>query len=134
MDTFILSILQWAKEEWEASAWTIWNDRNREVHGEQRRTSAESARFSKVYLTAFKQAQEHRATTLLGEEQRWSAPNQEFYKANFDGAVDKKNNVGGIEVLIRNEKGEVMGAYAARIEKMPNPFTVEAMAAAQALV
>lgn len=42
----------------------------------------------------------------------WSPPDQNQYKANFDGSVFKRTNSAGLGVIIRDNKGAVIGALA----------------------
>lgn len=47
---------------------------------------------------------------------RWTAPVQGCYKVNFDAATDQVANCGGLGVVVRNHKGEVMAAAAAAVQ------------------
>ena len=42
----------------------------------------------------------------------WKPPKDGKNKLNFDGSVDSVAKKGGIGIIIRNEEGLVMGAYA----------------------
>ncbi|XVE57141.1 hypothetical protein DITRI_Ditri04bG0067500 [Diplodiscus trichospermus] len=36
-------------------------------------------------------------------------------QVNFDGAIDRNNNCGGVGVVIRDEKGQCMGSYCSKV-------------------
>ncbi|KAL6219801.1 hypothetical protein ACLB2K_007560 [Fragaria x ananassa] len=51
-----------------------------------------------------------------------------MYKLNIDGAVNLKNGRRGLGVVIRNEKGELMGASAQEVVGTFSPLVTELMA------
>ncbi|XVF66187.1 hypothetical protein PTKIN_Ptkin10aG0015200 [Pterospermum kingtungense] len=63
----------------------------------------------------------------------WQPLGPDKVKVNFDGAFKASTRIGGIGVDIRNAAGELMGAKAAMLQNVTDPFVVEAMAAIQAL-
>ena len=63
----------------------------------------------------------------------WSPPDQNQYKANFDGAVFKRTNSAGLGVIIRDNKGAVIGALAMRIPLPQFVATIEALACRHAV-
>ena len=58
----------------------------------------------------------------------------DFYKANYDGALLKELGETGLGVVIRNEKGEVMGSLAEKITKPNSVEVLEALAARRAVL
>ena len=60
--------------------------------------------------------------------QKWQKPPHGVVKLNFNGSVKKDDNIGGIGVLARNDKVEVLGAVQAIIEGVTDSATVEAYA------
>ncbi|XWS68688.1 hypothetical protein CRYUN_Cryun04dG0112700 [Craigia yunnanensis] len=60
-------------------------------------------------------------------------PRNGLVKVNFDCALDKVSKFSGIGVVMRNDKGEFIGAHADRISYIVDLFIFEAMAATRAL-
>ncbi|XVF38353.1 hypothetical protein REPUB_Repub20aG0094100 [Reevesia pubescens] len=129
-----LSLKKKNLERFVVSVWTIWNDRNGEVHGEQRRPIDQPAIFAKNYLLEFNQAQEQVVQNLIAAAQSWQPPEGNFVKVNFDGARRVGDHKGGIEIVIRNKVGLVMAALYGVVSHVANPFIIEAMAACHALI
>ena len=65
---------------------------------------------------------------------KWIPPMSDFYKANYDGALLKELGETGLGVVIRNEKGEVMGSLAEKITKPNSVEVLEALAARRAVL
>ncbi|XWS63701.1 hypothetical protein CRYUN_Cryun06bG0124200 [Craigia yunnanensis] len=61
---------------------------------------------------------------VTGTSQRWKPPENDFFKINFDGALNSRNNGGRIGVIIRNG-GDVMGAKASSILRAKDSFRSE---------
>ena len=57
-----------------------------------------------------------------------------FVKVNFDGALNRRTNTGGIGIVIRDEKGMIMGAKTVKSHCFNKPFFAEANAALHALI
>ena len=58
----------------------------------------------------------------------WNPPKQGWYKVNTDGAVFRETGSCGIGVVVRNEKGQIMGALCRRLELPLGALEVEAKA------
>ena len=52
---------------------------------------------------------------------KWTAPNRNVYKTNFDSAMFHDSGEAGLDVVIRNHEGEVMTELS---EKIPLPPSV----------
>ncbi|XP_042973210.1 uncharacterized protein LOC122305014 [Carya illinoinensis] len=63
---------------------------------------------------------------------KWIAPPPNFYKANWDTAVDKENSKIGVGVIIRDSSGLIIASLCSSISLSPNPLLGEAVAALRA--
>lgn len=46
----------------------------------------------------------------------WRSPRKDYYKLNTNRALLKENGIRGLRAMIRNERGELMGACANSID------------------
>ena len=65
---------------------------------------------------------------------RWTPPDDEYYKINFDGALFQADNCAGIGVVIGNGDGQVMASLSQQIPLPSTVIEVEALAACRALI
>ena len=63
----------------------------------------------------------------------WQPPPQSVFKLNFDAAVFSGLNRSGFGAIIRNEKGEVMAAMAAKGPKVFCSMEAELLACRKAI-
>ncbi|XVF57201.1 hypothetical protein PTKIN_Ptkin06aG0185400 [Pterospermum kingtungense] len=96
-------------------AWVIWTGRDQEIHGERRKDALLSASFALNYIKEYNDAQLPTAFVRVRSQTRWEPPLRDIVKVNFDGALRKNDRVAGVGVVIRNARGEFMGALAAPI-------------------
>ena len=66
-------------------------------------------------------------------QQTWQLPQGNLFKLNFDGACFDEGVASGYGAMIRNEKGEVMAALAAKGGAVRDSEDVEVMACYKAL-
>ncbi|KAK2659729.1 hypothetical protein Ddye_006262, partial [Dipteronia dyeriana] len=59
---------------------------------------------------------------------KWRLPTAYLYKINTDTVLDVERNIVGVEAVIRNHLGEVMGTTAQRLEVSYSSFLAEAVA------
>ena len=93
-------------------AWSLWNNRNAVQHGEVSRTALQIFEASRAFLNEF-----HSCCVLPHPPQPhgpslWKPPPLGCYKVNVDGAVFKDRGHCGIGVVVRNDKGQIMGALS----------------------
>ncbi|XP_050263838.1 uncharacterized protein LOC126708060 [Quercus robur] len=67
-------------------------------------------------------------TTCPTENRKMDPPSEGWYKVNVDGAVFKESGNCGIGIVIRNERGEIMGAMSKRLDLPLGALEVEAKA------
>ena len=63
----------------------------------------------------------------------WRPPDHHCYKANYDGAVFKSSNTTGLGVVIRDWRGDILGAMSVRIPFPHSVPEVEALACRHAV-
>ncbi|KAF5454970.1 hypothetical protein F2P56_024595 [Juglans regia] len=65
--------------------------------------------------------------------QKWRPPGKNCFKANWDVAFDIKQRKMGIEIIIRDDKGEVMAAYCGSKGNVEQPSTAKCFALRKAI-
>ncbi|KAF5454991.1 hypothetical protein F2P56_024611 [Juglans regia] len=63
----------------------------------------------------------------------WKAPPVDWYKVNWDGAVDKVKGLIGIGVVIRDRSGQVIATLRQKEKLYPDPLLAESYGALQAV-
>ena len=93
-------------------AWCLWNNRNSFQHGgvsKQGKTiKADARRYWEEVRTAVPPKVQVLRPLLY--HKHWFPPPQDWYKVNVDAAVFKEQGTCGFRVVIRNFKGQIMGA------------------------
>nr|POE90944.1 hypothetical protein CFP56_05317 [Quercus suber] len=90
---------------------------------------------AEVFLLDFQSAQEldQRISTACSRAVRWMPPISPLYKINFDGALFSDLSAAGLDVVIHDSCGHIVGALAERIPIPMSAATVEALACRRAL-
>ncbi|XP_075653331.1 uncharacterized protein LOC142623764 [Castanea sativa] len=97
-------------------AWLIWNQRNRVVHGGKFHDPGWLNNRARVLLEEFRTASALMGPAYGRQSTRdtWQPPPSLVFKLNFDVALFSTLNSFGFGAVIRNEKGEVTAAMAAK--------------------
>ncbi|XP_062013963.1 uncharacterized protein LOC133730375 [Rosa rugosa] len=69
----------------------------------------------------------------VGFPAKWVKPQVSFLKLNVDGAIDDERGVRGLDVVLRNELGNVLLAVSKELQGRFNPKVTEIYAAALGL-
>ena len=118
------------------TAWMLWTRRNSIRHDRPTRPLnqifSEAGRLLRDFLKAH---DEDPATVsaLVPVQAKWTAPTQTRFKANFDAALFKHNDIAGLGVIIRDINGAVIGALSMRVPLPHSMVVVEALACRRAV-
>nr|POE55393.1 putative ribonuclease h protein [Quercus suber] len=115
--------------------WQIWNRRNSARVGDSIVEYHHIRAKAEAFLLDFQSAQvlEQRLSTVYASAGRWRPPSPPLYKINFDGALFSDLGTAGLGVVIRDWRGQVVGALAERIPIPKSAATVKALACRRAL-
>uniref|UniRef100_A0A7N2RFA1 Reverse transcriptase zinc-binding domain-containing protein n=1 Tax=Quercus lobata TaxID=97700 RepID=A0A7N2RFA1_QUELO len=115
-------------------AWLIWSQRNRISHGGKLQSPTQLNKRAFDLLTEFRQAQEQLTiASRTSTVSRWCPPPNSRFKLNFDAAIFPDLKCSGIGAIIRNERGEVMGAMSAKEQQVLDSTEAEVLACRRAL-
>ncbi|PPR83317.1 hypothetical protein GOBAR_AA37390 [Gossypium barbadense] len=107
--------------------WAVWGDRNKRVHEGKVSNGKDTASFINSYikeLTDF----ENRDLKRRKEVRKWTYPQREFVKINFDGAYKETQNRSASGIVGRDSEGNVLLSYSKIHDDVSSPFAAEAMA------
>jgi ribonuclease HI len=133
--------------------WRTWYVRNNITHNTEKLTFAASIMFLQRFWAELCDIRQQQGTSdprgkrpvsdtlCIGKQKdrskirtAWEAPQQDWVKINVDGALDSASGDGGIGIVIRNSKGEVLLTAWQYISRGANAEEVEAMACKEGLV
>ncbi|KAK4560279.1 hypothetical protein RGQ29_009168 [Quercus rubra] len=116
-----------------ATAWFLWNNRNFVRYGGQCKPAFKILEDSKQYLEGFRGVSELPLPRQPPPLKSWSPPLIGWYVVNIVGAVFKNIGHCGIGVVVRNDKGLIMGALCKNFPYPLGALEVEAKVVMQAL-
>ncbi|XP_070670866.1 uncharacterized protein [Malus domestica] len=114
--------------------WCIWTERNAMLWNGKALELLEMHCKLQTWLHEFHKWHGPRKNTNVVTGQPRKCPENEWIQSNFDAAWDAQLEIGGVGVVIRNNKGEFMVIVAMRVEGVGSPLLVEIMAAREALI
>ncbi|XP_030934503.1 uncharacterized protein LOC115959959 [Quercus lobata] len=99
------------KEVFSISAWLLWNRRNASHFGRPVHPIANIVSMAGNMLQEFLIAEDKEPVKPLPPiSHQWRPPELNQYKVNFDAAVFRTTNSAGIGVIVRDWRGELVGA------------------------
>ena len=99
-------------------AWCLWNNRNKVWYGEARKNGKSIAKEARKYWAEVQTVKPSfgRPSKPKITHKHWYPPPHGWYKVNADIAVFKDQGQCGIDVVIRNNQGLIMGAMCKLVE------------------
>ena len=86
------------------------------------------------YLKEYQVANQSAENTPAPNESVWRPPKPGWYKVNTDGAMFEDIKCCGVKVVIRNERGEIIGALSKKLELPLGGMEAEAKAVEEAMM
>jgi ribonuclease HI len=121
-------------EKFAITSWLLWHKRN------QDRLHLPSDPHSQILPRAHALLSEYLAVTTENKPQkpqppqvRWKPPSSNLFKVNFDGAIFRESNTGGLGVVIRDNTGMVIATLSQKVTGNHTAEMIEALAARRAI-
>ena len=124
----ILQVQEDYREEvFTIAAWLLWNQRNAIHFGRLVHPAAHILSLAGNLLQDFLATQQmDPVLPCFITTQQWHPPELNYHKVNFDAAIFRDSNIAGIWVVVRDWRGEFVGALSS---SMPLPHAVANMEA-----
>ncbi|XP_075645677.1 uncharacterized protein LOC142616777 [Castanea sativa] len=129
LDHFMQISNDYRKEIFIITAWSLWNRRNASRRGLPTQPLHKITQMAGSLPQEFLEAQE--STTTIPEPppvHNWCPPEAHIFKANFDVAVFKSKKLAGLGVVIKDWRGEAIGAVTMSVRLAQTVVELEAMA------
>ncbi|KAK9987796.1 hypothetical protein SO802_028035 [Lithocarpus litseifolius] len=100
---------------WELFAitvWGLWNNRNQVRHGGQCKSHEMIVKEATEFLREYQGVNKPTENTFAPDASAWKPPKPGWYKVNTNGATFGDTKSCGVGVVIRNKRGEIMGALS----------------------
>ena len=122
------------EKDWEkfaVTAWLLWNNRNSVRFGGKCKNGKTFEGEARNYVEDFRAAclTECQKAQPAPRVKHWTPPPQGMYKVNVDVVVFMEQRCCGIGVVIRNDKGQMMGALCKKVVVPWGALKAEAKAA-----
>lgn len=102
--------------------WTIWNARNNLLFNGRHEDPVRLVARVAAVADSIKRIQQPEADFLavptLMQQNKWSPPEEGWLKINVDAAIDGENRLTGLGAVIRNHKGELVGATVNTVKSL----------------
>ncbi|MBA0729448.1 hypothetical protein Golax_025722 [Gossypium laxum] len=112
--------------------WAIWGDRNRNIHEGKVSNGIEVAKFVSNYIIELTGLEQRNSEIMKGNK-RWTHPQWESIKINFDGAYNQIQNRSTSGVVARDSEGKVLLSCSEIHNEVPSAFATEAIACRKAV-
>jgi hypothetical protein len=122
-------------EKFAVTSWLLWHKRN------QDRLHIPSEPYNQVLILAHAFLNEYLSVTTEEKTEkpkphqvRWKPLSSNFYKVNFDGAIFKESNTGGLGVVIRDYTGMVIATLSQKVHGTHIVEMIEALTTRRAIL
>ncbi|XP_061999476.1 uncharacterized protein LOC133716838 [Rosa rugosa] len=109
--------------------WVIWSERNNIVWKGSVFNAACAAQWAQKYLEHYQSLHNHGKTTCRRKLAKWENPPSGRLKVNVDGSFCADHGDGGVGVVIRDEYGTCLAAFARHFPHVSSALHMEAEAA-----
>ncbi|KAL0012764.1 hypothetical protein SO802_007872 [Lithocarpus litseifolius] len=121
-----------SKELFAVSAWLLWTRRNKARLKQPIIPLQQVSSEAKQYLSEFRKYNGMTKKQKKSRIEKWSPPETNSLKTNFDGAFLANTGAAGIGVVIRNSLGQVKDALSKKIPALASVTVLEMLAARRA--